>query len=328
MADGGEHSEVALSGEQANMTKILVTCPPMLRRIEQFNPAFERHGFAVTAAEVVQTLSEEDLMTLVPQHEGWIIGDDPASDAVIRAGVEGALRAAVKWGVGVDNVDFAAARRCGVKVSNTPKVFGAEVADLAMHYVTALARQTFRIDRAVRAGEWLKPTGISLAGKVLALVGFGDIGRNIAKRASAADMEVIVYDPAIASASEIEPYTLQRWPEDLVRCDFIMLACTLTEDNHHLINAETLGRLKIGARLVNVSRGGLVDESALARALGSGQLHSAALEVFESEPLQENSPLRGYENCIFGSHNASNTVEAVDRVSLQAIDMLAELLRD
>ena len=94
-----------------------------------------------------------------------------------------------------------------------------------MHYVTALARQTFRIDRAVRAGEWLKPAGISLAGKVLALVGFGDIGRNIAKRASAADMEVIVYDPAIASASEVEPYTLQRWPEELARCDFIMLAC-------------------------------------------------------------------------------------------------------
>jgi D-3-phosphoglycerate dehydrogenase len=216
----------------------------------------------------------------------------------------------------------------GIKLSHTPKAFGAEVADLALHYFTALARETFRIDRAVRVGEWLKPQGISLSGKVTALVGFGDIGQNIAKRAAAADMEVIAYDPAIDSESEIEPHSLGRWPDGLSRCDFVVLACALTRDNHHMINAETLSLMKHGARLVNVSRGGLVDESALAAALESGQLHGAALEVFEHEPLPADSPLRKYENCIFGSHNASNTVEAVDRVSLQVIDKLAELLRE
>lgn len=310
------------------MTRILVTCPPMLQRIEQFRSAFAGHGFSFTPANVVQTLSEQELVSLVPQYEGWIIGDDPANEAVFRAGARGALRAAVKWGVGIDNLDLDAARHFGIKVSHTPKAFGAEVADLALHYFTALARETFRIDRAVRAGEWLKPWGISLAGKVVALVGFGDIGRNIAKRAAAADMEVIVYDPAIDSESEIEPHSLGRWPEGLSRCDFIVLACTLTRDNQHMINAETLALLKHGTRLVNVSRGGLVDESALAAALESGQLHGAALEVFEHEPLPADSPLRRYENCIFGSHNASNTMEAVDRVSLQVIDKLAELLRE
>ena len=310
------------------MTKILVTCPPMLQRIEEFHSAFAGHGFSFTPVKVVQTLSEEELMSLVPQYEGWIIGDDPANEAVFRAGARGALRAAVKWGVGIDNVDLDAARCFGIKVSHTPKAFGAEVADLALHYFTALARETFRIDRAVRAGEWLKPRGISLAGKVLAVVGFGDIGRNIAKRAAAADMKVIVYDPAIDSDSETGPHSLGRWPEGLLRCDFIVLACALTRDNHHMINAETLALMKHGARLVNVSRGGLIDESALAAALEMGQLHGAALEVFEHEPLPAASPLRRYENCIFGSHNGSNTVEAVDRVSFRVIDKLAELLRE
>ena len=298
----------------------------MLRQIDRFHEDFREYGFEITAPDVVQTLSEAELTSLVPQHNGWIIGDDPATEAVLAAGSQGALRAAVKWGVGIDNVDFAAAKRVGVRIDHTPGVFGAEVADLAMHYVTALARDSYFIDRSVRIGRWPKPVGISLAGKTVALVGFGDIGRNFAKRASAADMKLIVYDPAIETGADIEAHELRRWPDGLDECDFIVLACSLTQDNLHLIDASSLGRMKPGSRLVNVSRGRLIDEIALARALNSGQLYSAALDVFEDEPLPKDSVLRRFDRCVFGSHNASNTREAVIRVSRQAIAKLAALL--
>ena len=134
-------------------------------------------------------------MELVPQYDGWILGDDPATFRVFEAGRQGRLRGVVKWGVGVDNVDFQAAATFGIPVGHTPGMFGDEVADIAMAYVAGLARETYRIDRDVRGGGWPKPRGISLAGKIVALVGFGNIGRSIARRLIAAKMRVIAYDP-------------------------------------------------------------------------------------------------------------------------------------
>ena len=129
------------------MTKILVTCPPMLRMIDEFRPIFAKAGVEITTPDVVQTLTVPELKELVPQHDGWIIGDDPATREVFEAGKQGRLRAAVKWGIGVDNVDFAACKDLGIPIINTPNMFGAEVADVAMCYVLALARETFLIDR-------------------------------------------------------------------------------------------------------------------------------------------------------------------------------------
>lgn len=123
--------------------KVLVTCPPMLRLIDEFKPIFNAKGIEIFCPDVVQTLSVEELKSLVPQYDGWIIGDDPANKEVFAAGKAGKLKAAVKWGVGVDNVDFVAAKELDIPVTNTPRMFGGEVADIAMGYVIALARQTF-----------------------------------------------------------------------------------------------------------------------------------------------------------------------------------------
>src|SRR3954463_4084350 len=117
--------------------KVLVTCPPMLRALAEFRPRFDERGIALHAPDVVQTLKESDLARLVPNCAGWIIGDDPATPAAFAAGKAGRLRAAVKWGVGVDNVDADAARELGIALANTPGMFGKEVADLAVGYVTA-----------------------------------------------------------------------------------------------------------------------------------------------------------------------------------------------
>jgi D-3-phosphoglycerate dehydrogenase / 2-oxoglutarate reductase len=305
--------------------KILVTCPPMLRRIAEFQGIFAAKGIEVYCPPVVQTLSVEELVTLVPQFDGWIIGDDPANQEVFRAGKAGNLQAAVKWGVGVDNVDFVAAKELGIPIINTPAMFGAEVADVAVGYVIGLARELFFIDREVRAGAWPKPAGISLGGKTVALVGFGDIGRNTAKRLLALDMKVIAYDPYFRPADSI-PVEAQVWPERLEAADFIVFTCALTPTNKHMLNATTLAQAKAGVRVVNVARGPLIDEQALLQALESEHVYAAALDVFENEPLPLDSPLRTFERCIFGSHNGSNTKDAVERASLKAIQLLFDFL--
>lgn len=306
--------------------KVLITCPPMLGLIDEFKPLFEAKGIQVDCPSVTQTLSEEELQALVPQYDGWIIGDDPATRTVFQAGKEGKLKAAVKWGVGVDNIDFSAAKDLGIPVTNTPRMFGSEVADIAVGYVIALARQTFAIDREVRSGKWPKPAGISLTNKTVALVGFGDIGRNAAKRLLAADMHIIAYDPYFHVVQDLESVQSAIWPKRLEEADFIVLTCALTAENRHLINANTLELAKPGVRIVNVARGPLIDEIALEKALASGHVHSTALDVFEIEPLSETSPLRQYDRCIFGSHNASNTVDAVHRASFKAIELLFDFL--
>jgi D-3-phosphoglycerate dehydrogenase len=305
--------------------KVLVTCPPMLGMIDEFRAAFAAADVELTCPQVTQVLTVEQLLGLVPGHDGWIIGDDPACRAVLEAGRAGRLRAAVKWGVGVDNVDFAACRDLGLRITNTPGVFGAEVADLALGYVIALARQTHLIDRAVRAGGWPKPSGISLAGKRAAVIGYGDIGRHLAPRLRACGMDVTLYDPALA-ADAAPGFDVRAWPAGLGDCHFVVVTCALTESSRHLLDAGAFARMLPSVRVVNVSRGPVIDEAALVAALQSGHVHSAALDVFEVEPLPAASPLRGFERCVFGSHNASNTRDAVVRTSLLATRHMLDFL--
>ncbi len=299
----------------------------MLGMIDEFRTLFAERGVALTPAKVVQTLSEDELCALLPGFDGWIIGDDPATRRVFEAGFAGRLRAAVKWGIGVDNVDFAACRELGIPISNCPHMFGGEVADVAMSYITALARETFAIDRGVRAGGWPKPRGISLAGKTLALVGLGDIGRQLARRARAADLHVIGYDP-FHTGPLPEGVERAAWFQRLEEAHFIAITCALTPANRHMLGAAALARARPGVRVVNVARGPLIDEAALVAALQSGQVHSAALDVFEVEPLPADAPLRALpDRTLFGSHNGSNTEDAVRRCSVLAIDTLLAYLR-
>ncbi len=307
--------------------KILVTCPPMLGMIDSFIPLFNKYGVEVTTPKVVQTLSVDELKELVPQHDGWIIGDDPATREVFEAGKQGKLKAAVKWGIGVDNVDFAACKDLDIPIINTPDMFGAEVADIAMGYVIALARETFQIDRNIRDGLWPKPRGISLSGKSVALVGYGDIGRNTAKRLLAAGMKVIAYDPFVSHDNELAGVKHEKWPERIEEADFIVVTCSLTESSKHMINQKILEQAKNGVRVVNVGRGPVIDEKALESALMSEKVYSAALDVFEVEPLPMNSYLRTHPRCVFGSHNASNTSDAVMHTSNIAIEKIMVFLR-
>ncbi len=306
--------------------KILLTCPPMLGMIDEFRPVFLKHGVELTTPDVVQTLSEDELKILVAEHDGWIIGDDPATRSVFEKGRAGKLKAAVKWGIGTDNVDFEACKDFDIPISNTPGMFGGEVADIATGYVIALARETFNIDRGVRSGLWPKPRGVSLAGRRVALLGFGDIGRNVAKRLLAADMNIVAYDPCATTVPGLESVEIATWPARIDEADFVVITCALNPETRHLLNDESLAATKPGVKIVNVARGPIIDEPALVRALESGHVYSAALDVFEVEPLPLDSPLRTHPRCIFGSHNGSNTEDAVRRTSEIAIDKLFKYL--
>jgi D-3-phosphoglycerate dehydrogenase len=296
----------------------------MIALIDFFQEQFNELGWEVVAPYFDQTMSEEELIRLVPKFDAWIIGDDPASESVVAAGASGNLRAAVKWGVGTDNVDFEAFEKHGIPVTNTPGMFGQEVADIALGYVIALARHTFEIDRGVRQGQWPKPTGISLAEKTVAVAGFGDIGKNIAKRLATCGMNVTIYDP-FASVDEVADtgYKIAEWPDKIDQADFIVFACALTDSNRHMLNSNVFERCKRGVKIVNVARGPLIDEQALIRAQASGIVESCALDVFEEEPPVDSNPLLQHPQNVLGSHNASNTRDAVVKTSLIAIQKLA-----
>lgn len=309
-----------------NSFDVLVTCPPMLGQIDRFTEFAAERGIRLVPAKVTQTLSVPELLEVVPGYDGWIIGDDPATRDVFTAAKAGKLKAAVKWGIGVDNVDFAACKDLNIPIINTPMMFGTEVADVATAYVIALARQLFVIDRGVRAGQWPKPAGISLTGRTVGVVGLGDIGRNAARRMQALGLKVISYDPGVEGDAGIAGLERAAWPAEVDRLDFLVFTCALNKHNFHMLNAEVLAKCKAGLRVVNVARGPLIDEPALIAALQSGHVHSAALDVFEDEPLPMDSPLRQMDRCIFGTHNGSNTVDAVIRASYEAIDRLAGFL--
>lgn len=304
------------------MSRILVTCPPMLGMLAEFTPIAARRGHELVAADVTQVMTEDELAQRLPHHEGWIIGDDPATRRVFEAGKAGKLKAAVKWGIGVDNVDFAACKDLGIPIINTPNMFGGEVADVAVGYIIGLARQLFQIDRDVRTGGWPKPAGMSLAGKRVALVGLGDIGRSTARRLAAFDMSIVAYDPGVDGNAGITGLERAVWPERIDEADFIVFTCALNSHNRHMLSAASLARAKRGVRVVNVARGPLIDERALVAALDSGHVAAAALDVFEVEPLPAESPLRAMPQCVFGSHNGSNTRDAVRRASLEAMERL------
>ena len=301
--------------------KILVTCPPMLGMKEQFIPILESYGCTVVCPEFTQVMAEEELIRILPDIDGWIIGDDPATRAVFESGKKCKLKAAMKWGIGTDNVDFDACKELNIQVSNTPDMFGGEVADVGVGYLIALARETFFIDREIRKGNWPKNRGISLSGKTVGLIGYGDIGKSAGTRLVSLGMNVIAYDPG-KSSIEDKNTTLAVWPEKVGNCDFLLFTCSLNANNKHMLNADVIASCKNGVRIINVARGPLIDEQALCEALKTEQVHSAALDVFEIEPLPITSYLREHPLCILGSHNSSNTLDAVVKTNIVAIEKL------
>ncbi len=301
---------------------VLISCVQLQRSLTDHRERLDARGAHLIVPPVRQQLTEPELLELIPGVDGMIAGDDHVTRAVLEAG--DTLKIVSKWGVGTDAIDLAAAAELGIRVTNTPGMFGDEVADVAIGYLIMLARHLHRTDRAVREGEWAKPEGVSLASRTLGVVGLGHIGQAVARRALAMGMRVVgsEVDPTNRASATDLGVEVTNLESLLADSDAVSLNSPLTPDTRHLINAYTLKLMKPGAWIINTARGGLIDEAALIAALSSGQIGAAALDVFEVEPLPAASPLRGFEQVILGSHNGSNTVEAGHRTSERAIENL------
>jgi D-3-phosphoglycerate dehydrogenase len=323
------------------MFKILVTCPPMIKQIHRYESEFKRLELDYHCPKFTQTMTEDELIQILPNYVGWSIGDDPATRTVFEAGKAGKLRAAVKWGVGVDNVDFVACKDLNIPITNVPGVFGEEVSDVAIGYLLCLTRKLHVIHNSVRDNAWVKPCGNSLTDKKVCLVGFGDIGRCTARKLLAFNLNVHVSDPGFSVVNNkivcnynpeliVDEYLqgvhLATLEECIINADYIITTCNLNKFTHHVINKSNIILANKGVRIINVARGPIVKEDDVLELLESGHIESVGFDVFEKEPLDINNKLRNYSGNIFGTHNGSNTIEAVNKVSYFAINKIKEYL--
>jgi D-3-phosphoglycerate dehydrogenase len=307
--------------------KIAVTCIQLIRDLDQYVDALARAGLHVAVPEIAgQHLEGDALVAALVGCVGVIAGDDRFTADVLGRCPE--LRTISKWGSGIDGIDQQAAAERGITVTNTPGMFDDEVADVAMAYVTMLARGLHLVDRGVHAGQWPKPPGRSLRGATLGIIGLGGIGRAVAARAAVAGMGLVGCDPSPASAAKARAIGVDVTTLDglLATSDFISVNCPLNESTFHLLDERAFARMRDGAYLVNTGRGAVVATDALVAALESGHLRGAALDVMEKEPPPPDDSLLQLRHVILGSHNASNTVEASARVHVLAIENLVHSL--
>jgi D-3-phosphoglycerate dehydrogenase len=298
--------------------RVLITCQHVWDAVGVV-PYLESLGLDVDMPRFEgQQMGEAELLPIIDRYAGILAGDDELTRRVLEAGTK--LRVISKWGIGIDAIDVSAAADLGIRVLNTPGVFGEELADYAMGFIHMLARRQHEVNQKVKAGTWHKVRGASLAGKTLGIVGMGSSGRALARRAAAASMLVLGYD--VAPVPDDPTYEVTDLKSLLAASDVVSLHLPATPETTRLIDATSLRLFKPGAWLVNISRGALVDEMALIAALQEGRLGAAALDVFEVEPISPGHPLLTMENVIVGSHNGSNTAEAVERTTRLAVSNL------
>ncbi len=284
-----------------------------------------------TAAQVddYTGIQAAELQSLIPPYDALIVRGRTSVTADLLAAAP-RLKVVGRAGVGVDNVDLAAARLRGVKVVNTPTATSLTVAELTIGLMFALARAIPRADAAMKRGQWQKKTlaGIELWGKTLGVIGMGKIGTAVTQRAAALGMDVIGCD-AFLSAEEIlrksgRPLSLA---ELYAQADFISLHIPLTPQTRNMIDRRALAQMKPGVRLISTARGGIIDEAALIESLESGQVAGAALDVFAQEPPGI-SPLICHPAVVATPHIGAQTREAQARAAADIAHEVLAALRD
>ena len=305
------------------MKSVLVSAPYMLPELDRFRPVLENFNLELIVPEVHERLSEEEILAHAGAFDGTICGDDRYSRRVIRACTP-RLRVISKWGTGIDSIDQTAAREMGVMVGNTPNAFTVPVSESVVGYMLAFARQVPWLDDAMKAGRWDKINGKTLSECTLGVIGVGNVGKAVLRRARAFGMRLLGNDIV-----EIAPdFLLEHGVEmtdlaDLAaQADFISVNCSLNPTSRHLVDAELLALCKPQAVLINTARGSIVDQDALVDALQSGRLQGAALDVFEEEPLPADSPLLEMDQVLLAPHNSNSSPRFWERVHWNTIKNL------
>lgn len=307
------------------MPTVLMTAPYMIPFLDRFRPVLAEYGIDLIVPDVQERMEEEDILKYAGQFDGTICGDDRYTARVIEACLP-RLKVISKWGTGVDSIDGEACAKFGVKLGRTPNAFTTPVSDTVLGYMLAFARRGPWMDREMKSGKWEKIPGKSLSECTLGVIGVGNIGKAVTRRAKAFGMKVygtdiIEIDHVFVSETGIEMTTLEYLLSD---SDFVSVNCDLNPTSHHIINADTLALMKSTAVLINTARGPLVDEKALVSALSSGQIGGAALDVFEFEPLPAESPLLKMDNVMLAPHNSNSSPTAWERIHWSTIKNLVE----
>jgi D-3-phosphoglycerate dehydrogenase len=302
------------------MTSVLVSAPYILPVIDRFRPLFEQNNVELILADVEERLSEAQLLDYAGQFDGLICGDDRLTARVLEACTP-PLKAISKWGTGIDSIDQVAAARLNIQILRTPNAFTLPVADSVLGYILSFARRLPWMDKAIKQGEWEKIPGRSLSECTLGVIGVGNCGKAVVRRARAFGMRILGNDILEIAPDFILEYgiVMTDLQNLLSQADFVSINCDLNPSSYHLINAKTLAMMKPSAILINVARGPVVEEPALIAALQSKQIAGAALDVFEVEPLPLNSPLLKMEQVMLAPHNANSSPAAWERVHRNTI---------
>ncbi len=308
------------------MTKVAVTCTHLIRDIDGYRQSFADAGLDLVLPDVPgQELAGDELVAAMDGIVGVVAGDDQFTDEVMAQLPD--LKVISKWGIGLDGIDLPRAADRGITVTNTPGMFGHEVAEQGLGYLFALVRGIVDVDREVRAGGWPKPVGRSIGALSAMVLGLGDVGKTLSTKLQALGVTVSGSDPSPAAAEfgATNGIAIGDAATLAQEVDVVMITAPLNNATRGMVDAAFIGAMKPGSWLINVGRGPIVVGSAVADAVESGHLAGAALDVFEIEPLVDER-IRNLPNMILGSHNASNTYEACHRTHERAIANLIDNL--
>ena len=269
-------------------------------------------------------ITPEELPNVLPAYDGMVVRSrtkvrQPLIDVCPN------LKIIVRGGVGLDTIDVEHARSKGITVKNTPKASSASVAELAIGYMFILARSLYKTSATMKAEKWEKKAfeGDEIGGKTLGLIGIGNIGKEVAKRATDLGMNVLAYDPYVKEAEYVKLVALD---ELLAQADYISLHLPKTKESANMVDKAQFDKMKTGVRLINCSRGGIVNEEALYGALASGKVAGAALDVYAVEPPTD-WKLAKLDNVICSPHIGAHTKEAQGRVAAEVADILIEFAK-
>lgn len=303
------------------MNKILISTSSFDADNNPALDALRSAGFDIVLNPHQRRLTEDEAAALLTADVvGMIAGVEPLTRRVLEGAPS--LKVVSRAGIGLDSVDLDAAKALGIAVSNTPQAPVAAVAELTVGLMLDLLRNISAADRDLRAGIWKPRMGNLLGAQTVGLVGYGRIGRAAATLLKAFGANVLACDPLHVGDDDVAALGIDHL---LAAADIVSLHLPYSATNHHLIDADRLAQMKRGALLVNTSRGGLVDETALAAALGSGHLAGAALDAFEEEPYR--GPLAALPQMVLTAHMGSYAKESRSRMELEAAENLVAGLR-
>lgn len=283
-----------------------------------------KYGYEIIRNEAGLKYSEDELLDIIEDVDGVIVGLDPITERVLKKGKK--LKVVSKYGVGLDNIDLEAAKKLGIKVTYTPGANNESVADFAFSLMLTLSREVNKLDEIVRSNKWEKRIGTEVYGKTIGVIGTGAIGKGVARRATGFDMEILAYDlyPDEAFANTIGMKYVDK-KTIMEKSDFITLHVPLTDEMYHFIDSKELNMMKKNAILINTSRGGIVNEDALYDALKEKKIAGAALDVYETEP-PINHKLLKLDNVLLTPHCGASTIDATNRMGVIAVEGLVSVL--